>query len=241
MKLDAETAMLNHRYWRRVFRNEFVPQLRELVEALEKRILPGFEGIEFESESVAKEAWEGYMSSPGTGDEDLSEFAEAAEQKGVARYLLLDGIRQGIVNLFAASLYHAFEQQLMLFHRREVLAPGEEDESRFLTLAEFRKRLQSHGIRVAEFTTWPTVEELQLLANTVKHAEGRSSQKLHAQRPDYFKRPGLPELGLWGVRPRVFQPLVGEDLFVAIKDVREYRDALIRFWEELGEKMRETE
>ncbi len=71
------------------------------------------------------------MSAPATGDEDPADFAEAAEQAGVSHYLLLDGIRQGMLNLFAAALYHSFEQQVMRFHRKQVLHPGEENDLTF--------------------------------------------------------------------------------------------------------------
>jgi len=49
--------MLNHDYWRRVFDEEFAPQLRGIVEALETRVLPGFEGIEQEAEHYSDELW----------------------------------------------------------------------------------------------------------------------------------------------------------------------------------------
>jgi hypothetical protein len=131
----------NHRYWRPVFMQEFCPQLRAIVDALDNRVLPGFEGIELEAETHSDALWKQGNSTPASGDEDLSELADAATQVGVNHYLLLDGIRQGIVNLFAASLYHAFEQQLMLFHRREVLLETEQNAAELFKASEFRKRL----------------------------------------------------------------------------------------------------
>jgi len=226
---------LNHRIWRPIFVKEFAPQLSALVEALENRVLPAFGGIEQEAEDHSNEVWERFMSMPGTGDEDPSEFAEAAQEAGVGRYVLLDGIRQGIVNLFAASLYHAFEQQLMLFLRREVLDPTEGDNSKLFRMEVLSERLQAHGIDVTGFESWPTIQELRLVANTVKHAEGPSAQALHELRPDFFRKPGLPGLGEWVTRwrPRVFQPLAGEDLYVEIKDVKAYLSALLEFWDQL--------
>jgi hypothetical protein len=220
---------LSSRYWSRVFRQEFSPQLRAIVDALEKRTLPGFDGIEAEAETVSNEAWESFMSGAATGEEDPSAFAEAAQEIGVNHYLLLDGVRQGIINLFTASLHHAFEQQLMLFHRRECLHPSEENNAKLFNVAELRARLKPHGIEVSAFKSWRIIEELRLVANTVKHADGDSARKLHALRPDFFRRAGLPGMGEWVTRwqPRVFQPLVGRDLFVELKDVREYRDTLI--------------
>ena len=69
----------NHHFWSDYFRREFVPQLRAIVDALEKRLLPAFAGIEEEAEAVSQQAWDAFMSSPATGDEDPADFAEDAE------------------------------------------------------------------------------------------------------------------------------------------------------------------
>lgn len=230
--------MLNHTFWAYYFRQEFVPQLQALVDVLEKRLLPAFANIEEEAEKASQEAWEASMSAPATGYEDPADFAEDAQQAGVSRYILLDGIRQGMVNLFAAALYHAFEQQVMVFLRREVLALGEEDDAELFKLGELQKRLKAAGVDVAALSSWPTIDELRLVANTVKHAEGDSARKLHQLRPELFEH---PQAGLGpafrSATPRVFQPLVGEDLYVSLRDVQRYRDAVIQFWTQLSESM----
>lgn len=229
--------VFNHHFWCSYFRREFVPQLQAIVEVLEKRTLPAFSGIEQEAERVSAEAWDAFMSALGTGDEDPSEFAEATEQAAVSHYMLLDGIRQGMVNLFAAALYHAFEQQVMLFLRREVLDPREENNPKLFHLFEFQKRLKVRGLDVTSLASWGKVDELRLVANTVKHAEGESAQKLHELRPDMFERPQIAGIAFASRTPRVFQPLVGEDLYVSLDDVREYRDSVVNFWQELSDAM----
>jgi hypothetical protein len=230
---------LNHHFWRGIFEKDFAPQLREMVDALERRVLPGFSDIEAEAQAHTDELWSELSQGPGTGDEDLSDLAEAARDAGVDRYMLLDGIRQGIINLFAASLYHAFEQQVMTFLRKELLHPTEESNSRLFDMQEFQKRLSDHGIEVTASKSWSAIDELRLLANTVKHAEGKSAQRLHELRPDFFRKAGFPELGEWVTRwkPRVFQPLVGKDLYVEAKDVRAYLQSLLQFWDELWEAL----
>jgi hypothetical protein len=90
------------------------------------------------------------MSAPATGDEDPSVFAEAARDMGVEHYLLLSGIRQGIVNLFATALYHLFEQQLMLFHRRELLQPAEENDASQFNVEALKRHLRRRNIDVAQ-------------------------------------------------------------------------------------------
>src|SRR2546427_376563 len=83
--------------------SEFSPQLTAIVEAIERRILPAFHEIDKEAEAVADDTWKKFMSMAGTGEEDPSELAEAAQDAGVSHYMLLNGIRQGIINLFAAA------------------------------------------------------------------------------------------------------------------------------------------
>jgi hypothetical protein len=99
--------------------------------------------------------------------------------------------------------------------------------------------MMAGGIDVTMFSSWAKVEELRLVANTVKHAEGDSAQKLYNLRPDLFQHPRITEIGLsFGQNaPRVFLPLAGEDLYVSIADVGQYRDALLGFWSELGNAM----
>lgn len=232
--------MFNHRFWVAYFRREFVPQLRAILEVLEERMLPAFAGIEQEAERVSQEAWDAFMSGPATGDEDPSEFAEAAQEAGVSHYLLLDGIRQGMVNLFAAAIYHAFEQQVMLFLRKEVLHPREENDPKLFSISEFRNRLKARGIDIEDLPCWHGVHELRLVANAVKHAEGKSARELHDIRPDLFHHPQATGIAFSGVPARVFQPLVGEDLYVSLEDVRGYCDSVVQFWKQLGEAMQRS-
>jgi hypothetical protein len=139
-----------------------------------------FDGCAFnedEAETVAEKAWDALMSAPGTGDEDPGDFAEAAQDAGISHYMLLKGVRRGMVNLFAAALYHTFEQQIIMFLRREVLHPREENDQRLFKMSEFQKRMNILGIDITTFPAWAKVDELRLVANTVKHAEGiRRSQ-----------------------------------------------------------------
>ena len=169
-------------FWSRFFKLEFSRQLSTLVDVFEMRIDPAFNGIEEESEAIEKEAWEVFMSSPATGDEDPAELAENARMLGVDHYLLFQGIRVGMVNLCAAALYHAFEQQLWLFYRKEVLDIRKTPPKAFkLTL--FQEKALASGIDIGTFNSWSSITELNLLANTIKHGEGASSTNLYSIRP----------------------------------------------------------
>jgi hypothetical protein len=230
---------LNHHFWQRYFRTEFQSELSALVAVLEDRILPGFVGLEEEAERVSSDAWEAFMAMPGTGDEDPSDFADQAEQAGVSHYILLTGIRQGILNSFAATIFHCFEQQVMLFHRRELLAPNEENNEKLFSLREFINRLKRVSIDVSSFSVWPRIVELQLAANTVKHADGKSARELRAVRPQLFENPALAKyLGeSFRSSPSVYRPLLGEDIYMSTTHIHEYADSCKAFWDELGNSM----
>ncbi|MXX37232.1 MAG: hypothetical protein F4Z85_03995, partial [Gemmatimonadetes bacterium] len=87
-------------FWISAFQTEFVPELNAIVDALEKRLLPNFkeDEIEEESERITEEAFERFMSMSGTGEGDPSYFAEKAEKAGISHYILINGIRQGMLN-----------------------------------------------------------------------------------------------------------------------------------------------
>ena len=233
------------RYWQRHFQSQFVPALNLLVEVLERRLLPTFResDINHEAEAVADEAWESFMSMPGTGEEDLSNFAELAQEAALEHYLLVTGIRQGVVNMFAAGLYHAFEQQLLYFHREELLPYSHQHDAAQLKVSKVKEQLAERGIGLASFRAWGLVEELRLLANAVKHAEGESAAQLRLARPDLFEEPRLQGLGL-DVTPEIsrpiYLPMIGDDIFVTVDDLMRYRDALIEFWRELGDALCEA-
>ena len=222
-------------FWIRILQTEFVPQLHAIVNALEKRLLPNLkkEKIGEEADRIAEEDWEQFISSTSVmGNEDPAYFADRALNAGIAHYTLMYGIRQGMLNLFAAALYHAFEQQIMFFHRKNVLDLDEESDLEKFKMTVFQSRLKEYGTDIKNFACWSKIDELRLVANTVKHAQGNSSHKLRKIRPDMFNHPCLSQ-GSYSV----FQPLAGDDLYVSLQDVKDYRDHLVRFWQELADVM----
>jgi hypothetical protein len=232
-------------FWRRHFFGQFIPALEHLISTLESRLLPNFQDsdIGYEADAVVDEVWQQYMSLPATGDEDPSNFAEAAREAGLDHYTIVTGIRQGIINMFAAGLYHAYEQQFLFFHREELLPYEQQHDHTQLKVSIARKLLSDRGIEITSFQTWPLIEELRLVSNTVKHAEGESANQLRLIRPDIFEDPALKEFAFEGptqLTRRIRLPMVGEDLFVQMNDLLRYRDALIQFWRDLSDSLEKS-
>ena len=178
------------------------------------RALAGFARIAEEADDYGNKMFESYVQS--VGEADPGDFADAARDQAAQYYVLLSNIRQAILNLLAAGLYHLYEQ-----HREKL-----------------RLILQDRGRSMptlASLDGWAKVEELRLLANTVKHADGQSAQHLRKIRPDLFVPPvikGSPiEKHVLAVPTE--NPLGGTDLFVTEADLHNYRDAIRQLWESL--------
>ena len=231
--------VLNQRFWASQFKRTFVPEVEALIDVLESRLLPTFANIKSEADAKQQEEWDRLGSLPGDGSDDMADLAEKAFDKGLAHYQMMVSLKQGLLNMFAVALFHLYEQHVMLFHRREVLEPGQENDTKLLKHSVFRERLRKLGIDVTSFASWLLLEELRLVANTVKHAEGDASSKLHAQRAALFKPPELEGFGFAGLKPvaRVFTPLAGDDIYVSLDDLKRYADVVVQFWQELSDAM----
>ena len=178
------------------------------------RAVGAFSRIADEAEDFQTRVFQSYTQQPGEGDP--SDFVEEARDQAVAYYRNLENLQQSIINLLAVGLYHLFEQ-----HR---------DHLKAILKAQKRKLPALKGL-----PGWPKVQELEYLANTVKHADGPSEHKLRKVRPDLFLNPILRRMSL--SRKRVpkptTNPLGGTDLFVSVQDLSDYRDALRELWEEI--------
>ena len=164
------------RHYGHLIEQEFKPQLSAIVDALEDRVIPTFEGIQDETDRTAQNALEKFSSSSSSIYEDAADAYEDVYQEGVSYYILTIGIRQGIVNLFTVALHHAFEQQLVRFVYRRVLQDHEHVAER-PSLGKCRAQFRQIGIDVEHFQSWSRVDELRLVSNAVKHAKGKSSKE----------------------------------------------------------------
>lgn len=231
--------MFNGVFWGRYFRTVYVPHLVRLVEELEQRLLPTFDAIGKESDARANAEWQHVMHMPGDSEKDPSVIAEHAFEAGLAHYNAMSDIRQSLLNIFATALFHAWEQQFLEFFRREILHPSEDHDNNLFKLSIARERLKSAGVDIGKFSSWGKVDELRLLANTVKHADGYSTDELKIRRPDLFEHPNTKSLGLSSLEGtrRIYTPLSGNEIFVTIGELKEYCLSLVTFWSELEDWM----
>ena len=207
----------------------YLPQLAALREAIFARILPPFDGIDEEAGEVEREALE-RLEEYAHEDSDPAMIAEAAQDAGLEHYELLTGTRQTVINAFAVAISHLFEQQRHLLSHRTIIDSEVDSKRREIT---YLKLLDSAGIDCEEFPQRPVLEELDLVANVAKHAEGHSADRLRAVRPELFvpvEIRGASKLSDGYTRP-VHTPLMGEGLYVQAEDLRAYLEAVEAFWQ----------
>lgn len=228
---------LDPRYWSNYFKQVFCKQVTIFTDSIANRMLPTFDQIESEAEAVAEQEWE-RLGSVFYEDSDMGDFAEQARDAGIEYYHSLEAVRQSLINITATALHHMFEQQVFLFHRKQVLNPEEEDDIKLINMKEFKKRLAGFGISIETLSAWSKIEELGFVANAIKHAEGPSADKLHSLRPDLFVHPFIRENPVFNFsvdKPSVYLPLIGEDIYLSADDLNAYAEALTSFWEEFAE------
>ncbi len=228
--------------WDKLFQSDFVPALRRLVEVLEVRLLPAFDNIDAEAKALTGAEWERCMSLPSSGDGCPSDFVDRANDAGASHWMALNNVRQSLLNLYAPALFHAWEQQLFRFYRLSHLRDGKACPSKEIDINAVEKHMKSKHIGLRSFLSWVGIEELRLVAHTVKHAAGRSCAQLKKRRPDLFIPPCLKGKGLEG-NPFACcgkAPISDADFYLTLDDLKAYLDALLLFWDELANALRKA-
>jgi hypothetical protein len=207
----------------------FLPQLTALRDAIFVRVLPAFERLESEAAQIERETFEHFGAN---ADEytDEAKIAESAFDAGLDHFETMTATRQTVINTFAIAVSHLFEQQRHLLSFGTLLDWEPKSKQRE---KRFREFLEARGVDYTTFVHHAKLEELDLVANVAKHAEGQSAERLRNLRPELFVPPSIrgdPFFGSSTVVP-VNRPLMGEDLFVEPDDLRAYLEAIESFWQ----------
>ena len=203
-----------------------VPQIKRFALMFTGTVFPPFADPDAQAEKVAQDYWDQKMSEPcgeNGPDEDFGDIADDAHQKSLDFYFTMTAMHTTVLNLFAAGLYHLFEQQAGTWVRdwtgKRVNYP----------IPFVMKELDF------DVTTplWAHLNELRLVANVVKHAEGDSATDLRDVNPAYFKLPAVrgTEFEAHSSGERMLgEPLTGEGLYVTKADYDAFVQAVIEFW-----------
>jgi hypothetical protein len=231
--------MYSPRFWANHFRHTNIPRLQTQLAVLRDRLLPTFENLGEEAEAKVKEAF-AQITSRACGEDgpeiDGWDASEMAREAGLEHYMALSDARQTLINSFAVAVYHLWEQQVLSFYRRELLAPRSAATDELIYLRAFRERLLVDGVDVAKFTSWPDMLLFRDLANAVKHAEGRAAEALRKRKPEWFSPPSFrnDEFRDLLLSKTLYEPLAGEDLYVDVEALESLVQTASDFWEELA-------
>ncbi len=224
----------NNMYWAYQIKVDFIPGIDFFSRCLEEKIVPAFDSIENEADAVEREAFENQSDYIDPENYDPADAAENAFERGLEYYQWMKGTLQGVINLFTAGLYHLLEQQLLLFYRQELLSIDEKNNMSLLEFNKAKSRLLTHGINIENFESWLKIDELRLVANTVKHADGSSAQNLQSRRPDLFSRSVTTSIMNSNITlGPVFTPLTGDSVYITQSEFKKYVSSVKKFWKEM--------
>jgi hypothetical protein len=214
-------------------RVEVLPFVKVYGQWVEERIIPLASQLGAMADAVKKQAYREQMSQP-VGEDNIGDGYEAAEYAfdvGFAFYGNITGVYQGTLNLFAAGLFHLLEQQLAAMTRGR----GRRNRNIAASDTQLEKVIhwyqQHFHLDLKQFPSWSLIEELRLVANTTKHAEGSAATKLRSIHHELFQNPdNIPVFD----RP-VHLPLGGDGLYVTADDFRNYHKAALDLFDWLVE------
>src|SRR5260370_8941912 len=201
-----------------------MPPLLAFNEDLFRDVLRAFDNLDERANEKANEFFNNY---PGNEYIDPGDVADWANDHSLAWWETMVSLRQSMVNLLAAGLYHLIEQQLGALSL-DCAYERVSDPKLDVVKTWYMTNL---GIDLPSLEPWAKIDELRLIANSVKHAEGGSAKQLRELRPDLFQNPAFAhiraEMGAsWFDRQEpLSMPLAGEDLFVTEDDFRNYSTA----------------
>ena len=244
-----ESMVPNARFWAHYFRQAHVQVIQDFRAGALEKVAPAFSSIAEEADAAAEAEFERLGSMPGDpdGSIDMGDVAEWATDHGIKYYETMSGVRQVVLNVLAVGLHHLFEQQLSFLWQKLVKGKAGSFQA-----VELEKRLAACGVECRKFACTGKLYELRMAANAIKHGAGGSANKLARLRPDLFENPTLSHFG-WTKgaatksRPAAaldsspFSPLAGIDLYVSERDLSEWCDAVMAYWEELSAVLDEQE
>ena len=218
------------RFQAEYFIRDYLQELDRYAAVFQERIVCSFATLDEEAQRIEDETFArmGEHVNPEYASPDYG--MEEAFHAGVNFYLTTDAVRQGIYNLMIAGLFHLLEQQAQYLATRVFPErPIQPDKSGGVNQLALMLNAK-YGINIESFQCWSKLKELNLVANTVKHGDGRSSEELKSLNPDMFRDPldPFPHISMLPLRP-----LVGEGLRMTVDHFNNYKRGIEEFWEEL--------
>jgi hypothetical protein len=204
----------------------FGAPIRHYAEILKSRVMPLFDDLDGEQQRAADEV----LNASGWGPDDFEAAMDAAHEHSIDHTVQFMELRTVFLATGVAGLFHLFEKQLYRFLNHELRRNISKKIDRWEEAADAIDALdQPKGpdgqtaLRAA-FNN-DDIKELRLVANVVKHGEGRSYDELKS-------------MGSRVVEPRRVESdftvgahsVFGVALAIDRDDIERYVAALLCFW-----------
>jgi hypothetical protein len=145
-----------------------------LVEQYYERTSVQFNDIDTEARQHAINLFKDYRFDEHT---DESAVAEWADEQEIEMHEMLSTMKSNHLLMTISMLYHMWEQQLVKFSINE-LSHDIKFSKKVLNFKEVQVIFKAHGVDISETEAWGKIRELKFLANTIKHGDGDSAEKL---------------------------------------------------------------
>jgi hypothetical protein len=200
-------------------------------------VLPAFGNINERARQVAKDYYDRIRVQPaGESEIDMASAGDAAQEHALDWFDMMTSLRQSMINLLAAGLFHLMEQRLGALGQDVSFKTRPRDTQMEVVKAWY---LEEVGVDFETLPSWGKVNELRLVANAVKHAEGSATNQLRKVRPELFTDSAHAKVfghedRAFGVPNRVAAPLSGDDFFVTEVLLRSYTEGAEAFFGEIA-------
>tara|TARA_R110001592_G_scaffold360104_1_gene667945 strand:+ start:779 stop:1567 length:789 start_codon:yes stop_codon:yes gene_type:complete len=174
------------------------------------------------------------------------EYGDYATESAAELYDRLTSVRQAVLNMATVMLWHLLEQQVLSLYRLQLVYLPKLNEFQASTgsnkhqnpryFCDVKDQLIHVGIDVETLPSYKKLDELRLVANSVKHGKGNAAEQLFEQRADLFAHPDSSVKG-GTVSPQpedIERPAAGNGIYVTIEDLAGYFDVAVSFWNEFG-------
>ncbi len=204
-------------------------QVAAFAHAIRTRVLPAFGNIDQEVKAEA----ERLQTSLSFGPEwdDPAEISETIDGMAVDYGLGLQEVADALLALSTAGLFHLFERQLVRLVREHALRQGQTLKP--MKWHQLIKYLKRRGIDVTRVPSFSDIDELRLVANAVKHADGPSLEDLRTRKARVLEAPPGPFKNAFGTFEEVAATtILGVPLYRTDADFERYASAVLAFWDE---------
>jgi hypothetical protein len=243
---------------RKFIRSSIIPEVGLYAKCVRERFLPTFDSLEAEAENWRETRFEELGEDPNIDRERYlpEDLWDNADEASFDWYMELDKIRQGFTNIFTVGLYHIFEQHLKSFYvdswLSDILRPswlGEPADKIRIKIDKVKpviNSLKDNGIDITSWPCWTHLEELRLVANTIKHGRGDSSDELEKVKPILFEHPSsrkhqcnpnIPPMNPSYRHIEFQRTITGDHIFITLTEFDQYQGAVHEFWKELSDAL----